>query len=91
MRKDDVYSWRLSRSLKRRLERAAVARDRSVADLLREIVEEWLERAPAPDEEAAMEAARQRALAAVGSIAGGDPHRAERAREALRARLAGDR
>ncbi len=91
MRKDDVYSWRLSRSLKRRLERAAVARDRSVAELLREIVEEWLERAPAPDEEAATEAARRRALAATGSIAGGDPHRAERAKEALRARLAGER
>ena len=87
--KTDVYSWRVSRSLKERLERAAIEGDRSVADLLREIAEDWLARAPTADEESAIEAARRRALRLAGSVSGGDPHRAERARELLRARLAG--
>jgi len=84
--KTDVYSWRLSRSLKQRLERAAAERDRSLADLLRQIAEDWLARTPA-HEDPMIEEARRRALAVVGSISGGDPHRAEHAGEAVRARL----
>jgi len=84
----EVYSWRLPASLKRRLERAAVERDRSLADLLREIAEEWLATAPASDDSAVIEAARRRALEVSGSVAGGDPDRAERTRERIRRRLA---
>ncbi len=87
----DVYSWRLPRSLKQRLEQAALAQDRSLADLLREIAEEWLARTPAGDEEARIEEARRRALRVVGSIRGGDPDRATRARERVRDRLGRER
>lgn len=83
----EVYSWRLPASLKHRLERAAVEQDRSLADLLREIAEEWLETAPVDEDSAVIEAVRRRALEASGSIAGGDPDRAERARERIRRRL----
>jgi len=83
----DVYSWRLPRSLKQRLEKAAVDRERSLAQLLREITEEWLASSPAADEEALMEQARQRAMTAAGSISGGDPRRSERAGRAVRAKL----
>lgn len=86
----EVYSWRLPASLKRRLERAAVEQDRSLADLLREIAEEWLATAPVSDDSRVIEAARRRALEVSGSIAGGDPDRAERARERIRRRLARD-
>jgi len=84
--KTDVYSWRLSRSLKQRLERAAAEHDRSLADLLRQIAEDWLARTPAR-EDPMIEEARRRALAVVGALSGGDPHRAERASETVRARL----
>ncbi len=83
----DVYSWRLSHSLKQRLERAALEQDRSLADLLREIAEDWLARTPAEDDPR-MEEARRRALGVIGSLTGGDPYRAERASERVRARLA---
>ncbi len=85
----DVYSWRLPRSLKQRLEQAASDRERSLADLLREIAEDWLARAPS-EEDAAIEEARARALRVTGSIRGDDPYRAERASETLRARLRRD-
>ena len=49
MAKTEVYSLRLSPHLKKALEGAARARHKSVAGLLEEIAEEWLESTgPAP-------------------------------------------
>lgn len=90
--KTEVYSWRLSPSLKSKLEEVARSERVSVAALLERIVRAWLEqraRESASDDEQA----RIRAAAApyIGSFAGDDPHRSERVRELVRKRLTGRR
>ena len=93
MAKTDVYSWRLSPDLKAELEEAARETSRNLATLLEEIAEDWLahHRARAGTEDDEQRSVRAAAMKTVGAIHGGDPHRAESARETLRARLAGHR
>ncbi len=82
MQKTETADWPEPRSLKEELEEAARSRQTSVADLLEEIVREWLERsrdrkAKAAEEEESEEEFQQRIRAAVapfiGSIDGGIP------------------
>lgn len=87
--KTHVYSWRLQSGRKAALEEIARRQNRSVADLLDEAVDQWLsERVDTEKEEALQQRLRQAAATAIGSVAGGDPDRAEQARTRLRAMLA---
>ena len=86
--KTEVYTWRLSLATKTRLEEAARARERSVAELLEEIVAAGLDQVAADDDQAE----RQRRLhdqvaKQAGTIAGGGQPRSRQVRERVRARL----
>jgi len=86
--KTEVYSWRVSPEIKTSLEREAQRRKVSLAAVLDLAAEEWLQKSAAgknDDEE--QHRLRQAALKCVGSLAGGDPKRAENAGTAVRQRL----
>jgi hypothetical protein len=87
--KTDVYSWRLSPHLKSELQEAARVERKSVADLLEEIVESWLQRTRRHDgtEEERQQRVREAVIKAAGTIEGG-PDLAENARSEVRARIA---
>ena len=92
MNKTEVYSWRLRPDLKYALEVAALAHNASVAGLLDQIVTDWLRhQSPTDFDSTRQDALRTAALACAGSIRGGDPHRAERARTRVREVLEGKR
>ena len=76
----------MSRDLKDDLEQAALRERVSVSRLLERIAREWLKAyaAAAEDDEAEQARIRARALRFVGSIQGGDPDRAAKARERVR-------
>lgn len=90
MRKSEVYSWRISSDIRTGLELEARRAGSTMAGLLDRIAQEWLEarRGGAARDDA--EQARLHAAAArtFGAISGSDPGRAERARAAIRERLA---
>jgi predicted transcriptional regulator len=84
----EVYSWRLSGELKSDLEREARIRRVPVSAVLESAVRDWLKNS----ESAAPEDEAQRKLHAAadgcfGVLSGGDPRRAETARDTLRKRL----
>jgi hypothetical protein len=89
MRKDRVYSWRLSAARKSALEDAARREQTSVGALLERVTDEWLQerrsRGASGDEEQAR--LRAAALRCAGRIRGGDPERAAQARQRIRAKL----
>jgi cell pole-organizing protein PopZ len=90
MQKTEVYSWRLSPHLKARLEEAAREEQKSLAELLAEISEDWLRqshRAQGAEEER-QQRLREAALPFLGAIEGSRPDRAENARAELRSRIA---
>jgi len=88
MGKSEVYSWRVSPELKSALEEAARAEQTSVSKLLDSIVAAWLEQAESNGDQEAIQRRLHRAAArTLGKIHGGDPRRAERARELVRRRL----
>ena len=87
MTKSEVYSWRISRELKHRLSLAARERQVSFAELLEAITAEWLRHEQDPDDEAQQRALHAAAARSIGSIAGGDPKRAQRVRETVREKL----
>jgi hypothetical protein len=82
--KSEVYSWRLTPEMKTRLESEARRSGKSVAEVLEQISANWLDaRAASYDNE--MEGKiRKRIMATVGTIRGGDPHRASRSKELVR-------
>lgn len=88
MQKTEVYSWRLSRPVKARLEEEARSRETSLADLLDQIVREWLESSRDSGEEERQQQLRAAAMKLAGSIEGEDPERSENVRSLVRARLA---
>ena len=90
MGKSEVYSWRVAADLKVALEDAAREERTSVGELLGRIARQWLrERAAgASESEAVQRRIQASAERFVGSLAGGDPRRAERARREIRDRLA---
>lgn len=88
-RKTEVYTWRVSAAMKADLEEAARNTNRSVAQLLDEIVAEHL---GAAGRAGGSEIEHQRRLHArtapfLGSLSGGSERRSERARQLVRARL----
>jgi kynureninase len=95
MQKTETADWPEPRSLKKELEEAARSRHTTVADLLEEIVREWLERSRLKKsravEEESEEEYQQRIRAAVapliGSIDGGLPP-ADSVRAEVQSRLA---
>ncbi|MGA8027386.1 MAG: hypothetical protein WB992_09580 [Bryobacteraceae bacterium] len=86
--KTEVYSWRVSTDLKTGLEREARRRKISVSAVLDLATREWLSKSGAEidgdDEQRRLHKAASKCL---GSLTGGDAHRAENAREILRKRL----
>lgn len=84
--KSAVYSWRLSPDRKAELEDEARRDGKTIAGLLEEITADWLRqrRNGRRNDDAEQEALRKRVMATVGTIRGGDPTRAERARELVR-------
>jgi hypothetical protein len=90
MRKSEVYSWRISPEIRTGLELEARRAGCTMAGLLDRMAQGWLEarRRGAPRDDA--EQARLHAAAArtLGTISGSHPGRAERARGAIRERLA---
>lgn len=89
MPKSEVYSWRLSPELRAALDLEAKRQGVSLATLLDRMADEWLRARRASSGTDVADQARRHAAAAsaVGTIAGGDPRRAERARLAVRERL----
>jgi hypothetical protein len=89
MAKTQVYSWRVAAETKAELQRAAKRANQSVSGLLDRIVREWLDALRSNGGDLA-EQQRLHAAAAkcIGVLRGGNPHRAEEATRAIRARLA---
>ncbi|MCY4120046.1 MAG: hypothetical protein OXG72_03900, partial [Acidobacteria bacterium] len=89
MSKDHVYSWRLRGDLKEALGEAARDEKVSVADLLERIASDWLARRSSMEDEGEIQRRLHGAAApCVGSVNGGDPNRAQEARERVRSTLA---
>ena len=84
----EVYSWRVSRELKSDLERQARLRKTSLSAVLNLAARDWLKQsAAAIGEDGEQRRLHEAAMNRVGAIAGGNPRRAETAREAVRERL----
>jgi hypothetical protein len=88
-RKSEVYTWRVSSSTKASLEEAARNTNRSVAQLLDEIVAEHLSTSDHASESEADHQRRLHSRAArfLGCISSDVVRRSERTRELVRARL----
>jgi hypothetical protein len=87
-RKTEIYTWRLSRGLKTRLEEAAHREGRSIADLLDQIVGQGLtEVEREPDDGERQRQLHDRAAEFAGCLAGSDRGRAANARTLVRDRL----
>lgn len=89
MAKTEVYSWRVDPQIKMALEDEARSENRSVAEVLNMIVQQWLEtrKRRNGDDEAEQARLRAKVMKYVGTISGGDPHRSEKVREIVRKRL----
>lgn len=89
LRKSEVYTWRLSPSTKAALEETARQSNRSVAELLDEIVVDHLASNQGTDESEMAHQRRLHSRAArfAGCFAGDTTARSERARELVRLRL----
>ena len=88
-RKSEVYTWRVSASMKASLEEAARNTNRSVANLLDEIVAERLDATGRTGESEMAQQRRLHARAArfAGRFSGTDPLRSAKAKARVRARL----
>ena len=86
-RKTEVYTWRVSSAMKARLEEAARSANRSVAQLLDEIVAERLNATGHATESDHQRRLHTRAARFLGCMAGDVARRSERSRELVRARL----
>ena len=84
----EVYSWRMSDELKSNLEREARLRQIPVSSILDLAVREWLKKSGlAAEREEAQRALHAAAEQYLGILAGRYPHKAERARQAVRKQL----
>jgi hypothetical protein len=76
MEKSEVYNWRLSKELRRKLEAAARNEKTSVDAILDRLARAWLaKRAPASEEDDAEQQLRlkERAMKAIGTVSVGGP------------------
>ncbi len=88
MGKNEIYSWRVSTETKAALERAARGQGKSIAQLLEQLVQNWLEQSNAgTEDDEAQRRLHQGAAGWLGKLRGRNPSRSKRAREDLRARL----
>jgi hypothetical protein len=87
--KTEVYSWRVSAMRKAELESEARRKGTSLAQLLEQITEHWLDerRRERSGEEAEQAAIRKRVMATVGTIRSGDPMLSTKARDIVRERI----
>ena len=86
--KNEVYSWRVSTDLKTGLEREARRRKISLSAVLDLAARDWLNKGGADMESDEEQLRLQKAAAkCLGSLASGDAHRSENARQAVRQRL----
>jgi hypothetical protein len=86
--KSEVYSWRVSTDLKTGLEREAHRRKISVAAVLDLAARDWLNQGGAEMEGDEEQPRLQKAASkCFGSLASGNAHRSENARQAVRQRL----
>jgi hypothetical protein len=84
----EVYSWRVSRELKSDLEQQARIRKTSLSAVLNLAVRDWLKQTTATvGEDQEQRRLHEAAMKCVGAFAGGNPRRAETARQAIRERL----
>jgi len=77
MAKTEVYSWRLSPERKAALEAKARAADKTVAQVLDSLAEDWLAARSTEEDEAEQRRLHATAAKFVGAISGGDPYRSE--------------
>lgn len=87
MPRTEVYSWRLTPSLKQRLEARAREEGVSLSELLDRIAGDWLVASGDPDDADAQRRLHAAVEATSGTLAGGDPSRSRRAREIVAARV----
>ena len=85
--KTEVYSWRISSELKSELERQAHLRKISISSILDLATREWLRNSVENNDDEEQRRLHRAAESSIGAVSGGDPHRAERAREIIRRRL----
>lgn len=86
--KTEVYSWRVSPTLKTGLEQGAQRRKISVSRLLDFAARECLSKGnDDPNAALAQERLQRAALQCIGAFAGANPNRSETARSALKQRL----
>jgi hypothetical protein len=87
--KSEVYSWRLSPTLKNALEEAARQERAAISTLLDRIVADWLaaHRRERNQEEAEQQRLHAAAASTFGAIRGANPSRSEQVRHSARARL----
>ena len=86
--KSEVYSWRVSTDLKTGLEREAHRRKLSVAAVLDLAARDWLNKGGAEtDGDEEQPRLHKAASKCFGSLASGNGHRSENARQAVRQRL----
>jgi hypothetical protein len=87
--KQEVYSWRLSTELKAELEREARARKTSISNLLEAVVQDWFRQSRGclddREQQALLHTEAEKCL---GAFSGGNPRRAETARQTIRKSLA---
>lgn len=76
----ELYSWRVSPEVKNSLEAAARAHKTSVAQLLDQIVSQWLDREVAGDDKT-QDQLRKAAMQTFGTIRGGDLLRSQQVRQ----------
>lgn len=90
MQKSEVYSWRLSPRLKAELEEAARGEKKSMAELLEQISEDWLQRAryQREDEEQKQQRLHEAAMKFIGTSPSGRTDRAESVRSEIKERIA---
>jgi hypothetical protein len=82
--KSEVYSWRVSTDLKTGLEREARRRRISVSAVLDLAARDWLNKGQGDEQQPRLHKAASKCF---GSLASGNAHRSENARQAVRQRL----
>jgi hypothetical protein len=86
--KNEVYSWRVSTDLKTGLEREARRRKTSLSAVLDLAARDWLSKGAADTEgDEEQRRLQEAASKCLGTLASGDAHRSENARQAVRQRL----
>ena len=82
-----MYSWRIDPELKQDLEQAAKSEQTSVAQLLDQIVQDWLHQKSSLEEEDVQQRLHEAAAQTFGAFQSGDSNGSEKVRERVRARL----